>query len=158
MEAGFRHLAEAFGRLMGEDAGSSAGTIESEGAPSSRAGRVARAKVPTEGEEAGEVRKIIKPLRFNQSEWDTVRRAAQSAAVAPGTYIRSAALGTRPRARVRGVERETVAQLARVGNNLNQLAKKANAAGLDLEERQALAAALVEVREMIERLTAAERD
>ena len=45
------------------------------------------------------------------------------------TYMREVALGSVPRARPRRVEQQAIHQLARIGNNLNQLAYVANATG-----------------------------
>jgi hypothetical protein len=147
LEGSFRHLVREFDRLTGARSGSD------EVAEVSVATPAAGSEKESGSSEPGEVRGIVRAVRFNRSEWEQVTTAAKSAGVAPAVYMRSTLLGKRPKARAKGVEREAVAQLARVGNNLNQIARKANAGGLEAEERAELSAALVEVRAIIEQLT-----
>ena len=70
-----------------------------------------------------EHRTLVKSVRFSPEEWETVRGRADEVALSPARYLREAALGKRlaPRANAQAVH-----QLARVGNNLNQLARAAN--------------------------------
>ena len=55
------------------------------------------------------------------AEKDRIRDAAKRAGVTPSAYVRSAALGDRPREKPGADVEDLVRQLARVGNNLNQM-------------------------------------
>ncbi len=58
--------------------------------------------------------------------------------------MRIVALGSIPRARPRRIEEKAVYQLGKIGNNLNQLAKVANATG-QIRQVQSLEQALKEL-------------
>ena len=65
--------------------------------------------------------------------------------------MREVALGSVPRARPRRIEQQAIHQLARIGNNLNQIAHVANASRrVELSER--LARVLAEVMAAVRRL------
>jgi Mobilization protein NikA len=72
-------------------------------------------------------RTVIRPTRFTPEEWALLVRRARECGLAPSTYMREVSLGAVPRARPGVVSREAVYQLSRIGNNLNQLARAANA-------------------------------
>lgn len=110
---------------------------------------MSRAK-PTNGVKR-EHRTIIRPARFLPAEWELVKARAALADKRPATFLREAALSAqvvqaRPH-RASPTDR-LVAELARVGNNLNQLARAANASGrFGIEEQ--LKAVLAEVLALI---------
>jgi hypothetical protein len=70
-------------------------------------------------------------------------------------FVRESSLGAVPRARRQPFADELIRHLARIGNNLNQLAYVANATGRLAVER-ALDAVLDELRATLLRVTAAE--
>lgn len=65
-------------------------------------------------------------VRFSPEELTRVREMAQVLGLTVSAFIRSAALGERPRPRRGQIRREAIHQLVRVGNNLNQLTHWAN--------------------------------
>lgn len=77
-------------------------------------------------------RTIIRPARFAPAEWTMVKERAATAGKRPATFIREAALTAQviqaPPRRISHADR-AVLELARLGNNLNQLARAANASG-----------------------------
>jgi hypothetical protein len=87
-------------------------------------------------------RTVIRSVRFAPEEWTRVVAKAAVARLSPSRCVRQAALGARFSGRV---DDEAVRQLARVGNNLNQLAKLANA-----QQRVELSRRLGEVLEQVE--------
>ena len=66
-------------------------------------------------------------MRLSDAELETFRQRAAACGLALSRYIREAALGHAPHAKIGKAEKEAAHQLARVGNNLNQLARHANA-------------------------------
>jgi hypothetical protein len=91
-------------------------------------------------------------VRLRPDERATLEDRARECGVPPSTFLRESALGAVPRARPGAVSREAVHHLARVGNNLNQLARHANAARrLRLAGR--IEGALVRLEEILERLS-----
>jgi hypothetical protein len=58
------------------------------------------------------------------------------------------ALGSIPRARPRRIEQEAVYQLSKIGNNLNQLARLANASG-EIRQAQRLEQVLEELLDAV---------
>lgn len=78
-------------------------------------------------------RSIILTARFDQKEAATVRRMADSSGLSVGSLLRRALFNTPPprAARQPSVEVQAVArllgQLGKIGSNINQLAKHANA-------------------------------
>lgn len=71
----------------------------------------------------------IVSVRMSPDELRAVAQRAHDCGKCLSTYMRTVALGSIPRARPRRIEQEAVYQLAKIGNNLNQLAKVANATG-----------------------------
>ncbi len=62
-------------------------------------------------------------MRFHDDEWQQLLERARACGVQRGRYVRESALGVVPR----GLgDQQLLHQLARIGNNLNQLAKRAN--------------------------------
>lgn len=96
-------------------------------------------------------RTLVKRTRFLSSEWDSVKARAAEAGKRPATYLREAALSAqvaqaRPH-RASATDR-LITELSRLGNNLNQLARAANASGrFGIEEQ--LKAVLAEVLTLI---------
>jgi hypothetical protein len=83
----------------------------------------------------------IQGVRFTEAQWQTLRERAQSCGLPTSTYLRRVGLGAIPRQRPDIPEHRVVNQLARVGNNLNQIARKVNS-GIPVPEseiREALA-------------------
>lgn len=71
-------------------------------------------------------RPLVRSARFTADEWDRITSAARSAGKTPSAFIRSAALGAKITAR-RGVANDAaVRELARIGNNINQIARVLN--------------------------------
>ncbi|MCD8282008.1 MAG: MobC family plasmid mobilization relaxosome protein [Prevotella sp.] len=66
---------------------------------------------------------------FNDSEFDTVCRKAQEAGEQVSEYVRKASLNATVKAHINDEQLELIRNIARMGNNVNQLAKQANAAG-----------------------------
>ena len=103
-------------------------------------------KVPQRGKAGGRPHRAI--LRLTAEERTTLETRATGAGLSVASYLRTAALGTSgPRARRRPtIDREALmtatAELNRVGNNLNQLARAINQ-GRDADE---LAETLAELR------------
>ena len=75
-------------------------------------------------------------VRMSPEELRTVNDRAVDCGKCLSTYVREVALGAVPRARPRRLEQETVYQLGRIGNNLNQIAYVANATGRLATERR----------------------
>jgi hypothetical protein len=74
-------------------------------------------------------RHVVRAVRYTPAEWDQVKEAAAAVAMPPSTFVHHAALGVRIQAR-RGVKAdEAIRELARIGNNLNQLTRQANQSG-----------------------------
>jgi hypothetical protein len=91
-------------------------------------------------------------VRLRPDERATLEQRARECGVPPSTFLRESALAAVPRARPGAIARETVHQLARVGNNLNQLARHSNAARrLRLAGR--IERALARLEEILERLS-----
>lgn len=66
---------------------------------------------------------------FNGLDYDTVEYKAQQSGRNIPNYIHDAALGATVRGHISDEQVELVRNVAAMGNNLNQLARKANAAG-----------------------------
>lgn len=89
-------------------------------------------------------------MRFTPDEFAVVAERARTCGRAPARFIREAALGAIPRERRSAANAELVRQLARIGNNLNQLAARAHAGAPVLEG--AIETALSEVLSAVRRL------
>lgn len=90
----------------------------------------------------------IVSVRMSPDELQAVAQRAHDCGKCLSTYMRTVALGSIPRARPRRIEQEAVYQLARIGNNLNQLAKVANATG-QIRQVRSLEQALKELLDAV---------
>ena len=90
-------------------------------------------------------------VRLSPEERRRIREHARACGKGTSTYMREASLGLKPRVRPRRLEQQAVYQLGRLGNNLNQLARAANATG-QFEESRRLQEILDELLETIRRL------
>ncbi len=72
-------------------------------------------------------RKDRATLRLTDEEWATVQARVRETGRTTGRYLRELALGTIPHARPTQANADLVRALAKIGNNLNQLAHVANA-------------------------------
>ena len=107
-------------------------------------------KPPATDAEARQYRKVFRTVRFAPTELEMVKQKAALAGMTPSRFIREAALGLEVKAR-RGAEAaQLVHQLGRIGANLNQLARLANARGFIIGDR--VEAVLAEVLEAIGKL------
>jgi hypothetical protein len=91
-------------------------------------------------------------VRYRPGELEQVRQAAAALGLPVSAYIRVLSLGEPPRRRPGVLTREAIHQLARVGSNLNQLARFANTHG-HLSSASELAEVLAQVRRKIEGLS-----
>jgi len=90
-------------------------------------------------------------VRFTPDEFAIVAERARVCGRAPARFIREAALGAVPRERRSAANAELVRQLARIGNNLNQLVARVHAgAGLPTESVEAALAELLAAVRRIE--------
>lgn len=120
------------------------------------AGRIRSTSGPAGGtrqhpNDTGGTRRTEKSLvRFTPEEFAVVVARARTCGRAPARFIREVALGAVPRERRSAINAELIRQLARIGNNLNQLATRAHSgaplpgAALD----QALSELLAAVRRL----------
>ncbi len=74
-------------------------------------------------------RALMIKVRVSAEEREHIRERAETCGRATSTYMRELALGSKPRARPGRVERQAIYHLGRIGNNLNQLTRTANATG-----------------------------
>lgn len=73
---------------------------------------------------------------FTDLEFDTVEYKAKQAGERVSDYIRAASLNAKVKARINEEQLELMRDIARMGNNLNQLARRANAGGFESVARQ----------------------
>jgi hypothetical protein len=66
-------------------------------------------------------------IRYHTAEAATVRERARICGAPLARYVRQVSLGALPRERRHRATDELIRHLARIGNNLNQLAREANA-------------------------------
>jgi hypothetical protein len=103
---------------------------------------------PQRGKKGGRAKVFY--FRLTEKEHAALAEAASRAGLAPGSYARAKVLGGTPPRAVRAlpVERQALAtllaQIGRVGGNLNQLAKASNS-GLPVDARE-VAPALADLR------------
>ncbi|MCP3959291.1 MAG: MobC family plasmid mobilization relaxosome protein [bacterium] len=90
-------------------------------------------------------------VRVSSGEHRVLLERARECGQGTSTYMREVALGSVPRARPRRIEQQAVNQLARIGNNLNQLARAANTSR-QVELTQRLGEVLAEVEAAVRRL------
>lgn len=91
-------------------------------------------------------------VRLTAEERRLLERRAGDCGRTVSTFMRQAALGAVPRRSAGAAGRATLYHLGRIGNNLNQLAHKANATGRLTTER-ALLAALAELRALMREIS-----
>ena len=90
-------------------------------------------------------------VRFSDEELAALRERARECGRPIARYVRETALGSVPKPRRHAAEQELVRHLARIGNNLNQLAREANAAArFPADER--IEALLAELHAIIGRI------
>jgi hypothetical protein len=87
-------------------------------------------------------------VRFAPEEWEKIRARAAEARLPPSTYVRETALGYRLSGRISS---RAIYELGRIGNNLNQLTRVANATGR-IDQTKRLTTVLNEITEAIRRL------
>lgn len=91
---------------------------------------------------------LVKPVRFAPEEWDKIQARAAEVRLPPSTYVRETALGYRLSGRINS---RAIVELGRIGNNLNQLTRVANATGrIDISRR--LGFVLNELTDAVRRL------
>ena len=95
----------------------------------------------------------IPPVRVTPDEMDTVREQAARAGLSVSAYVRRVVLEHRVAAARSGADAAALADLHRVGVNLNQMTRRVNATGAVPPE---LRAALAEVRAAVEKLAGGE--
>jgi len=87
-------------------------------------------------------------VRFAPEEWDKIQARAAEVRLPPSTYVRETALGYRLSGRINS---RAIVELGRIGNNLNQLTRVANATGrIDISRR--LGFVLNELTDAVRRL------
>ena len=91
---------------------------------------------------------LVKPVRFAPEEWDKIRARAAEVRLPPSTYVRQTVLGYRLSGRINA---RAITDLGRIGNNLNQLTRVANATGR-IDETMRLETVLYDLTEAIRRL------
>lgn len=85
----------------------------------------ARSESNSEPTEERSFRRVVRSARFTTDEWQRVRTRAAEVGLSPGRFLRQAALGSRLGGRVTD---RAVAELGKIGSNLNQLARATNTA------------------------------
>lgn len=92
----------------------------------------------------------IVSVRFYAEEWDRVLARAAECGLPPSRFVRESSLGEYPRARPGAVDRSLDRHLSRIGNNLNQIARRLNSyqpvAQTEILETAALVRATLEER------------
>jgi len=91
---------------------------------------------------------LVKPVRFAPEEWDKIEAKADEIGLPPSVYVRRTTLGYRLSGRIRG---RVVYSLCRIGNNLNQLARVANATG-QIRQVRRLEEVLEEILDVVREL------
>ena len=74
-----------------------------------------------------EQRTKVLSVRLTPTDWNTLAKRADQCGIAVSTFVRQAALGFAPKPKRRRLEKQAIYQLGRIGNNLNQLTRTANA-------------------------------
>lgn len=69
----------------------------------------------------------VRSVRFTPEEWEMVQERSREARTTMGRYLRESGLANGKRVRSTSIEDDLIYQLSRIGNNLNQLAHRANA-------------------------------
>ena len=98
-----------------------------------------------------QLRRRVLRFRVSDAEMECLDERAHECGLTLSAFVRQTSLGAVPRARPGVAQRDAIHQLARIGNNLNQLARHANATRrVELSRR--LAEVLDEVKQAIGRL------
>ncbi len=74
-----------------------------------------------------ELRSRVLRMRLTETEWQTLGQRAILCELPLSSYVREAALGHAPKPRRGRLEQQALYHLGRIGNNLNQLTRAANA-------------------------------
>ena len=93
---------------------------------------------------------LIVRIRFSRSQWTKVEESAHSCGLAPSVYVRQATLGRRLRHRRHAREKNIAYHLGRIGNNLNQLARRVNSG--ELVARSEILGVLEQLRAALRRI------
>lgn len=72
-------------------------------------------------------------VRFSEAQFAALRERAEDAGLPLATYARAALTGETPRRRPTRIAQDAIRQLAKIGNNLNQLTRKANSGNFPVE-------------------------
>lgn len=77
-----------------------------------------------------EYKEIVKAVRWSESEWNQIKKQAELNNISPSRYVREMALGER---KIDGEkqgkdnrQKQQLRALAKIGNNVNQMARVAN--------------------------------
>lgn len=96
---------------------------------------------------------VLGPLRVSETEAETIRKKAADTGLSLAAYRRHMLLNGRVSVikRQTGDQPETARQLLKIGNNLNQIAKRGNQLGV--VDRQELADLVSQIRAAVEFVT-----
>jgi hypothetical protein len=89
-------------------------------------------------------------IRFSEDEWQEIRERATRCGLSFGGYLRQLGLGFTPREHPAALDSEAAYQLARMGNNLNQIARAANS-GIPVPESE-IRALVLRIDDAVEKL------
>ena len=91
-------------------------------------------------------------IYLTSDEIARIREAADLAGMTVSAFVRGAALGTQVRAKPTRARSALIRELSAVGNNLNQLARRANAGRMPVEAeiRRSLDEVLAVIRRLLE--------
>lgn len=104
------------------------------------------------GHSTSTIRRILRMvIRLRPDELATIAERADSCGTPAARYVRETALGVTPRARRTQTNAELIRQLARIGNNLNQIARAVNA-GTQIADTVRLRIVLDEIVATIDRV------
>ena len=108
--------------------------------------------MPTRGwsKPAEDKRRHTLKIAVTDAELDQVQQRAQAAGLTVSAYARQAMLGSTPRVKRAVTNAAAIRELTAVGNNLNQLARRANGGRFPIEAD--IREALAELAEVVERL------
>jgi hypothetical protein len=89
-------------------------------------------------------------IRFTEAEWLEIKERATSCGKPFGNYLRQLGLGFTPQQRPAALDSAAIYQLSRLGNNLNQIARKANS-GIPVPESE-IRALVLRIDDTVEKL------
>jgi hypothetical protein len=81
------------------------------------------AHIPSHVGSVGRTRRL--EVRLTAAELDELRARAKEAKARPSVYVRACVLGRVPRV-IPSIDEDIARELARIGNNLNQIARRLN--------------------------------